>query len=326
MVRVSLGFSKGLLAFFNFLLLACGCTLISGGLLVLFDPERVLLSRLLSSGTLTTLSHPLLYYLGLGLVVLGLILSGTGLLGCWASCLISYSILTVYFLFIIVVLVGECGIYAIAWAWPQCLGLGMIPEELTKSLQRSYGVAGQEQFTAAIDLAQTLFKCCGIQSSIEYETSVWRLQSLGPSLNVPLTCCKLENTENIYAYLNPKPLNGTLCQFLDKDLQQGFRHFPGCSEHLEHWYKEQYIIFLGVGLIVVLIEFTVLLCTILACTKIYKSKHAKHQNETKEESNTLKSLNRCKDDDSLKNSLAYTNDVYTLSSSFRQNYKTVDRA
>lgn len=41
-----------------------------------------------------------------------------------------------------------------AWAYPQCLGLGMDTDALAKSLRQNYGVAGQEQFTAAIDLAQ----------------------------------------------------------------------------------------------------------------------------------------------------------------------------
>lgn len=54
-----------------------------------------------------------------------------------------------------IVLVGECAVYATAWVWPNCLGLEVDPEILTKSLQRNYGNAGQEQFTAAIDLAQT---------------------------------------------------------------------------------------------------------------------------------------------------------------------------
>lgn len=61
-----------------------------------------------------------------------------------------------YFLAIMLVLVGECVVYLVTWAWPTCLGLNLGGEELTKSLQRNYGVAGQEQFTVAIDLAQTL--------------------------------------------------------------------------------------------------------------------------------------------------------------------------
>lgn len=56
------------------------------------------------------------------------------------------------------VLVGECAIYAIAWAWPNCLGLEVNQEDLTKNLQKNYGNVEQVQFTAAIDLAQTLVR------------------------------------------------------------------------------------------------------------------------------------------------------------------------
>ncbi|KAI4457427.1 tetraspanin [Holotrichia oblita] len=330
MGAISLVVSKALLAFCNFLLLACGCTLVSGGLLILFDPERILLSRLMSSGTLTTLSHPLLYYLGLGLVVLGFILAGTGVLGCWASCLHSYYTLSLYFALIILVLIGECAIYATAWAWPQCLGLGLIPDELGKSLQKSYGIAGEEQFTAAIDLAQTLFNCCGVQSANEYDTSFWRLQSLGPSLAVPLTCCRLENAKSHNAYLDPHPINTTLCQTLEKDLQQGFRHLPGCSQHLEQWYKEQYIIFLAVGLLVVLIEFAVLLCTVLACAKLYGSakntKDIKSKMEHEMTTMPKSSVGTASTSNFQRSPLSYSNNVYTLTNSFRQNYKLVDKA
>lgn len=143
-----------------------------------------------------------------------------------------------------IVLVGECVVYLVTWAWPTCLGLNLGGEELIKSLQRNYGVAGQEQFTAAIDLAQTVastttfanhnarsslatnfqFKCCGIYDSNEYDTSLWRLQSLGPKLAIPLTCCILNNLEEPKSYLNPHPSNSTLCQALEPNRHEGFRY------------------------------------------------------------------------------------------------------
>lgn len=52
-------------------------------------------------------------------------------------------------------LMFECGIYAAVSIWPHCLGLSVTPVELAHSLQREYGLAGHEQFTAAIDLAQS---------------------------------------------------------------------------------------------------------------------------------------------------------------------------
>lgn len=53
---------------------------------------------------------------------------------------------------------GECAVYATAWAWPNCLGLGVEAVDLTKNVQGKYGISGEEQFTAAIDLAQTTVK------------------------------------------------------------------------------------------------------------------------------------------------------------------------
>ncbi|KAF2881390.1 hypothetical protein ILUMI_24788 [Ignelater luminosus] len=328
MKALSLTGSKALLAFCNFLLLACGCTLVTGGLLVLFDSGRILLSRLLSPGPLTAMPHPLLYYLALGVTALGLLLAGVGILGCWASCLHSYLMLTAYFLIIMVILVGECAIYAISWAWPHCLGLDLDAEELTKTLQRSYGVPGQEQFTAAIDLAQSTFNCCGIVTANEYDTSLWRLQALGPNkLAVPLTCCVLENIDQAKAYLNPNPLNSTLCQALEPMRHEGLRHKKGCMDSLEQWYKEQYIIFLAAGLVIVLVEFSVLLSTILAFTKICKHKQAE-KDSTKQisESNTPKIPQVSENIYQRRSPFPYSNDTYTTTSSFRQNYKLMDKA
>lgn len=39
--------------------------------------------------------------------------------------------------------------------WPQLLGIDVRPARLIRGLQRSYAVPGREQFTAALDLAQT---------------------------------------------------------------------------------------------------------------------------------------------------------------------------
>lgn len=99
--------------------------------------------------------------------------------------------------------------------WPQCLGLTLNVTAMVKTLQGYYGIPGEEQFTAAMDLAQVKFECCGINTSINYDTSLWKLQGLGKKeLTVPLTCCHLENKEDKWAYLDPKPINTTLCQAL----------------------------------------------------------------------------------------------------------------
>lgn len=89
---------------------------------------------------------------------------------------------------------------------------------------------------------------------------------------------------------------------------------------LELWYQEQYILFLAIGLVIVLMEFAVLLSTVLSCTKVYKERHeAKHKEKSKTNSYTYRSSN------DPRSPFAYSNEVYTMSNSFRQNYKIMDK-
>jgi hypothetical protein len=76
-----------------------------------------------------------------------------------------------------------------------------------------------------MDLAQTLFECCAVNSAINYDTSLWKLQSLGQrDLTVPLTCCKLMNRSEKNSYLDPKPMNLTQCQALQIHDYESSRH------------------------------------------------------------------------------------------------------
>lgn len=130
------------------------------------------------------------------------------------------------------------------------------------------------QLTAAIDLAQTKFDCCAINSNINYDTSLWRLQGYGQrDRPVPHTCCILSNRMEALAYLDPKPENLTLCQSLQRHEYAKARHLDGCLDKLSEWYREHYGIFLGVSLILAIIEFAVLLSIILSCTRMQKTKH-----------------------------------------------------
>ncbi|CAH1126972.1 unnamed protein product [Ceutorhynchus assimilis] len=327
MAGITLVGSKVILAVGNFFLLACGFTLISGGMLVLFDSERILLSKLLAAGPFPELTQPYLYYVSIGLALLGLILATAGILGCWASCLHSYWLLSIYFFLVMAVLICECTIYSVVWIWPQCVGLGLDTEALVKILQRNYGVSGQDQFTAAVDLAQTTFNCCGINTANEYDTSLWRLQGLGQPLAIPLTCCILQNPKEINAYLNPMPVNASLCQALEQNRHDGYRHIAGCQDRLDQWYRTHYVAFLGMGLAMVLIEFFVLLSTVLTCTRVYH-----HNQESKENAQ-----NSAQDSDSGPKDYiihkrpsstthgAYSNETYAMTDSFRQNYKLLDK-
>lgn len=199
-------------------------------------------------------------------------------------------------------MIAECAIYTTAWLWPNCLGLIVDTHNLMETLQNQYGTAGNEQLTAAVDLAQVTvsllklelfftlncifnliqFNCCGIKSPAEYNSSIWKLQGLTPGLNVPLTCCRLSEETGTYrtmmkkkrqfSYLDPKPINVSLCQAIEVGIMEGYRFNKGCSKDLEKWYQEQYVIFLACGLILVLVEFVALLGTVFSCTVSFKIK------------------------------------------------------
>lgn len=63
-----------------------GFALMSLGVLLMFDSDRVLLSRLMGPEE-NQLEQPLFYYLSFAIVGLGFFMAVAGLLGCWASCL-----------------------------------------------------------------------------------------------------------------------------------------------------------------------------------------------------------------------------------------------
>ncbi|KAG8241939.1 hypothetical protein J6590_076058 [Homalodisca vitripennis] len=176
-----------------------------GGLL-LEDTERILTSRLI----LTSLPQPLFYYVALLLMSLGLILTALSVLGCWSAHLNNYCILSFYLFSLLILLVAECVVGVLALLCPQYLGLSMDKEDIKDNWQRTYGVPGREQYTAAIDLVQTKFQCCGIDNGNDFTASWWRLRELAPeNLIVPLSCCIQQQPA---AFLDPQPLNTSLCQ------------------------------------------------------------------------------------------------------------------
>ncbi|XP_011632681.1 tetraspanin-9 [Pogonomyrmex barbatus] len=280
-----LAMSRAFVCCSNIIFLMSGFVLMSLGGLLLADNERILLSRLLGPGDIHP-DQPLFYYLAFAIVALGFLIAITGLLGCWAACLFNRCITISYLLTIILLLLGECTVCIIAVFWPHILGIDVRPARLIRALQRSYAVPGREQFTAALDLAQTTFVCCGINGSSNYGTSWWRLQEVGRrELVVPLSCCTLNNANETGSFLNPEPANLTLCQALNPAEHQYARHTVGCLEYIEKWTQDQALILLGIVLAIMFVEVTALLSILLACSR--ENKRSKSQTSTFTSTQTL---------------------------------------
>lgn len=80
---------------YGFYLQACGFVEVISGFLLLCDSKRILLSRLLAAPDDDLLTHPPFYYLALGLLAAGLAMCATGALGCWATYMPSYAVLSI---------------------------------------------------------------------------------------------------------------------------------------------------------------------------------------------------------------------------------------
>ncbi|KAJ2950715.1 hypothetical protein O0L34_g8977 [Tuta absoluta] len=264
--------AKAVFGFFNTIFFACGFIEVVCGFLLLCDTQRVLLSRLLAAPD-SGLNQPPFYYLALALLAAGLAMCATSALGCWATYVPGYIILTIYFLIVLALLLCECAGGVVAAVWPRCVGLQSAAGGAVGALQTYYAVPDYEQFTAAVDLAQTELECCGITDARNYDMSVWQLRRLGPrGMSVPPSCC-VQRVQDA-SYLNPAPVNQSRCQEVKPD--PAFRFVPGCLGKLEDWYQQQYIIFMLALFVVALFKLGILLSTVFSCIRLRKRNQKHH--------------------------------------------------
>ncbi|KAK3917207.1 CD82 antigen [Frankliniella fusca] len=260
------------------------------GALLLSDAPRVLLSRLVlaasayggGAGPAQGLAppQPLLYYVSLAAMGLGLVVCAVAVLGCWASCLRSYCILGTYLFLLTLLLLGEMAVGALGVLGPQFLGLAVEHPRLADALQRGYGVPGKEQLTAAFDLAQVSLACCGVTAGSDYHTSWWRLRELGQrDLLVPLSCCQLDNARDPDGFLDPRPSNLSLCQALQQDTVRPQRHMEGCGLKLGRWLSEQLQVLAAAGAALVLVQLLALLAAILVCVQLPRCRQKRREEQ-----------------------------------------------
>lgn len=194
----------------------CGVVVMLSGFYLFTDSKRVLLSSLLivtpdDTNPFGDLKHPLFIYVACVLTVFGMLIVSISFVGYWTALLNNCCLLASYFIMVLFLLVVKFSVCIIITIWPQSLGLNFNGTEMVRTLQGSYGVPGFEQYSIALDFAvitfssnirsrdsfenhsqQTYLDCCAINDSINYDTSLWRLQKFGKKeLTVPLTCCAL---------------------------------------------------------------------------------------------------------------------------------------
>ena len=108
--------------------------------------------------------------------------------------------------------------------------------------------------------------CCGVSGAGDYTSTAWQ-RDLGEesnSLQLPLTCCALNNTHIVDSFLDPQPKDLRKCQKLES-YAEGFRYsevhsaeffqyklcvqsFQGCGPYLLKFAGSECVLLVGLCL------------------------------------------------------------------------------
>ncbi|XP_054159913.1 CD151 antigen-like [Oppia nitens] len=250
--------AKLLLIIFNSVFWASGVVLFALGIFFLVEDERSSLFKLF---VVEKYNYALLQMLAWAFIVIGSGIALIGFCGCCGAVKENRWILIIYSLFLMVIFAMELTVGVLAIIFQEKV-VAELKLELTNKLQTDYGL--HSSFTAAIDLAQTKFECCGIDGPKDYDRSVWKTTRMnGMNSNVSRTCCLLQNKLEPQAHNNPRPVNEAYCQSSDQVENRIFRHQNGCLHKLERFIRAESMVFvvMGCGLSgVVLIGIIVSIC------------------------------------------------------------------
>ncbi|KAH9399469.1 hypothetical protein TYRP_017881 [Tyrophagus putrescentiae] len=259
--------AKLLLLVFNTLFWLSSVTLFALGVYFLVEDDRSALFRLFS---LHKFNYALLQFLAWAFVFIGLGTFIVAFCGCCGTIKNNRYILVVYTILLMLTFALELTVGILAIIFQEKV-ITELKVDLPSKLQQEYGM--QSSFTAAMDLAQTKFECCGIDSPADYYKSVWHLQQLNGPLHsqVARTCCLLQNKHESQAHINPRPVNETLCQSLDLNLSRLYRNQKGCKRTLESFIRSESIVFVVLGCGLAALSLVGIIISICFCRSVRSS-------------------------------------------------------
>ncbi|XP_036989834.2 tetraspanin-11 isoform X2 [Artibeus jamaicensis] len=170
---------KYLLFMFNFFFWVGGAAVLAVGVWTLVEKSSYL--SVLASSTFAASAYILIFA--------GALVMVTGFLGFCAIIREDRSCLSTYFCLLLVIFLVELVAGALAHVYYQRLG-DELKHHLTQTLSEHYGQPGASELTASIDRLQQDFKCCGSNSSTDWQHSAYILSQEGEGRQVPDSCCK----------------------------------------------------------------------------------------------------------------------------------------
>jgi len=193
---------RGLVIGFNFVFILGGCGALGIGI-------WTMVMKMQYAAVLGSAFYNLIVYLLIGAGLLVLI---TGILGCVGAIQKNASLLTWYFILLVIIFLAECIAGILAFVYHQS-----IEAELAKGLQanlnKNYNQTGHESLTTAVDDMQQDFQCCGVHSYEDWQASTFIKQNKD-GLKTPESCCKTpsplcskrDHPSNIYRVLGSESM------------------------------------------------------------------------------------------------------------------------
>ncbi|CAM2097493.1 unnamed protein product [Caretta caretta] len=170
---------KYLLFVFNFFFWVGGAAVMAVGIWTLVEKSDYL--NILASSTFAV-SACILIFAG-GLVMI------TGFLGFCAIIREQRSCLSAYFSMLLLIFLIELVAGVLAYVYYQRLSQ-VLKQHLTRTLTENYALPGKTHITHSVDRLQQEFKCCGSNSSDDWQHSIYILSVESSGRVVPDSCCK----------------------------------------------------------------------------------------------------------------------------------------
>uniref|UniRef100_A0A8C9PA98 Tetraspanin n=1 Tax=Spermophilus dauricus TaxID=99837 RepID=A0A8C9PA98_SPEDA len=166
---------KYLLFLFNFFFWVGGAAVMAVGVWTLVEKSGYL--SVLASSTFSTSAY-ILIFTAYPLVCMDCS-EGTKLCGCLAT----------YFCLLLVIFLVELVAGVLAHVYYQRLS-DELKQHLNRTLTENYGQPRAVEITASVDRLQQDFKCCGSNSSADWQHSSYILSQEAEGRQVPDSCCK----------------------------------------------------------------------------------------------------------------------------------------
>ncbi|KAL1455257.1 hypothetical protein WDU94_009366 [Cyamophila willieti] len=214
------------------------------------------------------------YFAGVYLLLsVGLLLFIVGFLGCCGAYRESKNTLTLFFCFLLIVLVAQ--ISAVVWGYTNYDQLeNLIQNNVVTTVHQEYGILSPRTYT--FDAIQGGLKCCGVNGPSDWAESTFNnkpekdalglaISSTTSSYNIPLSCCNgtIEMCKTAVKVEPSVPISSLIYR-------------DGCSAKLVGQLRQYTNVFIAVLATIGIVEFLGLMCSLILCCSVHGSDRYKN--------------------------------------------------